>query len=183
MTWSRLAPLALVLVLVLATAGCGGDDDGGAESWANGVCSNLEEWITDVDAAVRSLTEEGLDFEEGDVREAVDEARGATDELVADLRELGRPETEAGEQAEQELEELSDELREQFEMLEERLDRTTAPLELAATAAAATSAALVQLSNTLAALEQLDPGGELEDAFRNSEECDSLREQVEEIRS
>jgi site-specific recombinase XerD len=46
--------LVVILALVLALGGCGGDDDGSgasAESWANSVCGDLSEWITDIDAA------------------------------------------------------------------------------------------------------------------------------------
>ena len=85
--------LAIVVAIALMAGGCGGDDDeSSAESWASDVCTNLSEWITDVDDAVRSLTAEGLNFNTDDIRDAVDQAGSATDELVKDLRGLGPPE-------------------------------------------------------------------------------------------
>jgi methyl-accepting chemotaxis protein len=158
----RFALFAFVLATALAAGGCGGDDEAGAEGWANSVCANLSEWVTEIDEAVKSVTDEGLALDEDDLDAAVDQARDATDDLANDLEELGPPDTEAVEQA---------------------VDEDGEPLELVATVAAALSAAADELRQTFSRLEEVDPGGELEDAFRNSEDCDSLREQVENIGS
>jgi signal transduction histidine kinase len=184
MSGRRLGFLALVVSALLALAGCGGDDDeGSADDWATSVCTNLSEWITDVDSAAQSLTEEGLGSDADDVRAAFDEASNATDELADDLEQLGAPETENGQQAKEELDDLREGLREQIETIERALDEDRPPLDLAATVAAAVSTATNQLKQTFQNLEGLDPGGELEDAFMSSDECDSLREQLEDIGS
>jgi len=91
--------VSLVVAAALSAAGCGEDEQAGVEGWANSVCGNLSEWITDVDGAVKSLTEDGLALDEDDLRDAVDQARDATDELTEDLRDLGPPETPSGQRA------------------------------------------------------------------------------------
>jgi chromosome segregation ATPase len=177
--------LAVVLALVLV-GGCGGDDDdsgSSAESWAGSVCSDLSEWFTDIDASVKSVTDEGLSINEESLRDAVDEAKAATDEVRSDLDQLEAPDTEAGEQAKEELDDLRDELREQADAVERAVEEDGGPLEVAGTVAAALSTAINQLKESFENLQNVDPGGEIEDAFRNSDDCDSLREQIEDIRS
>jgi methyl-accepting chemotaxis protein len=174
----RLGLPGLVLAIVLVASGCGGGDEGSAESWANSVCSDLSEWITDVDEAATSLTNQQGGFDEADIRAAIDQIRAATDELAGDLRQLGPPEVEAGQEAQEELDQLSTELREQLETVQRTLETNDEPLELAAAVAGALARATSQLQDTFEDLQGLDRGGELEDAFRNSEDCDSLREQA-----
>lgn len=181
MSGKHLALLALTLATALALGGCGGDDGQSAESWANDLCTNLSEWIDDVDGAVKSVGEEGLELDAQDVRQAVDEVRGATDELADDLRELDPPETESAQRAEEELETLREELQTQLERVERAAETSRDPVQLAATVAMTLSAAASQLEETFANLQQLDPGGELEEAFRDADSCDELRERAEEI--
>lgn len=186
MSRTGLSLLVALLALVLALGGCGGDDDdsgSAAESWAGSVCSNLSEWITDIDASVKSVTDEGLGINEDTLRDAVDEAKAATDEVRNDLDQLERPDTEAGEQAKEELDSLREELREQADAVERAVEEDGGPLQVAGTVAAALSTAINQLKESFENLQDVDPGGEIEDAFENSEDCDSLREQIENIRS
>jgi DNA repair exonuclease SbcCD ATPase subunit len=177
--------LVVILALVPALGGCGGDDDesGSAESWAGSVCANLSDWITDIDASVKSVTDEGLGINEDTLRDAVDEAKTATENVRNDLDQLEAPDTDAGEQAKEELDNLRDELQEQTDAVERAVEENGAPLEVAGTVAAALSTAINQLKESFENLQDVDPDGEIEDAFNNSEDCDSLREQIEDIRS
>jgi DNA repair exonuclease SbcCD ATPase subunit len=177
----RFGLLALLVATALLAGGCGGDDAGSAEDWAGGVCTSLSEWIEDVDGALESLGEQGLELDAEDVRETAAEVRDATDELATDLRELGLPENESAQQAEEELETLRAELQAQLERIERAAETSRDPLEFAATVATALAAASNRLEETFANLQQLDPGGELEEAFRDAEACDELRERVEDI--
>ena len=107
----------------------------------------------------------------------------ATDELANDLEELGAPELESGQQAQEEVRSLLDALGEQYEAAQQALAANLAPLETVARIATALSAAAAQLQATLDDLEGLDLGGELAEAFRNSDECEALREQMENVGS
>jgi hypothetical protein len=172
---------ALLLGTVLLAGGCGGDSAGSTEDWAGGVCTSMSEWIEDVDASLKSLGEEGLGLDAEDVRRTADEVREATDELADDLRELGLPETESAQRAEEELEALRTELQAQLDRIERAAERTRDPLEFAAAVAMALAAAANALEETFRDLQELNPGGELENAFRDADACDELREQVEEL--
>jgi hypothetical protein len=177
----RFGLLAPLLATVLLAGGCGGDDTRSAEDWAGGVCSSMSEWIRDVDGALKSLGDEGLALDAEDVREAVGKVRDATDELADDLRELGVPETESIERAQEELESLKAALRAQLERIERAAETTRDPLAFAATVAMALAVAANEVEETFQDLQQLDPGSELEEGFRDADACDELREQVEDI--
>jgi chromosome segregation ATPase len=174
--------LVLPLAALVALGGCGGDD-AGAEDWANGVCGDVGAWVGDVDETLQSLTDDGLALDEADLVEAADAVGEATDELAANLRELGAPEVESGQRARAELETLLERLRDQYERAREALSADLAPLETVARLATALSAAAAQLQETFDDLRALDPGGELAEAFRNAEDCDALQDQLANIGS
>jgi hypothetical protein len=174
--------LISVLAAVLLLAGCGGDSGSSAsEDYANSVCGDLSTWVTDVDGAISSLTDAGLATDKEDVQSAVDQATDATNELLSSLEELGLPETDAAQQAKSELDSLGATLRQQVETIEQALDAESGPVALAATVTAALSTAASAVESTYNDLRGLDPGGELDDAFENADDCESLREQVDEI--
>ena len=172
--------LALVLLVVALAAGCGGDDAGSTETWAGDVCGELSEWITEVDEAVKTATQDGLRLEADDARPAVEQVRAASDELASDLSELGPPETEAGTAAQAELEDLSAAVRTDVARVERALERDAHPFELTALVVAAFSSAASEARETFERLRQLD-AGELEQAFADAESCAELREQVAEL--
>jgi membrane protein implicated in regulation of membrane protease activity len=173
----------LAAAVALAAAGCGGDDEDSAESWANDVCSSLSTWVTDVEETVQSVTDAGLAIDEDDLQAAVDDVSEATNTLVDDLEELGPPETEGGEEARSELENLATTLRSEVETVQQAVESDGGAAELASTVSASISTASAGVSSTLEDLEGVDPGGELEDGFENADECDSFREQIEDLDS
>jgi membrane protein implicated in regulation of membrane protease activity len=179
-----LGALTVVLALALALAGCGGDDDDDqAESWANDVCSSLSTWVTEVEETVQSVTDAGLAIDEDDLQAAVDDVSEATNTLVDDLEELGPPETEGGEEARSELESLTTTLRSEVETVQQAVESDSGAAELASTVSASISTASAEVSSTLESLEEADPGGELEEGFESADECESFREQIEDIDS
>jgi hypothetical protein len=175
--------LLLALAVTLGLAGCGGDDENSAESWANDVCSSLSTWLTDIDEAVQSLTEGGLSTAEEDIEAAVDQIGDATDNLANDLEELGPPETEGGEQARTEIESLATTLRSEVESVQQSVDSDEGALSVTSTVSMSISSAATAVQSTLSDLEGVDPGGELRDGFESADECDSFRDQIEELGS
>jgi chromosome segregation ATPase len=176
--------LLLPVTVALVVTGCGGDDGGAsAEDWANDVCVSIGEWVGEVDSAVESLTEGGLALDEAGLREAADRVGGATDELAADLQELDAPEVDDVRQAQMEIRSLLEALRDQYEAAQQALAASLEPLQTVARIATAISTAATELQASLDDLARLDPAGELAGAFRDSEDCDALREQVASIGS
>jgi hypothetical protein len=170
-------------LLALAAVGCGGDDDDSAESWANDVCASLSAWLTEIDESVQSLTEGGLSTDEEDIRAAVDQVGDATDELADDLEELGPPETDGGEQARSELQSLATTLRSEVETVQQSVDSDGDALSVTSTVSMSVSNAATAVQSTFDELEGVDAGGELEDAFENADECESFRDQIDELGS
>jgi membrane protein implicated in regulation of membrane protease activity len=179
----RLGSAALLAVAVLTLAACGGDDESESEAYANDVCGSLSTWVTDVQATVQSVTERGLAVSRADIQAALEETRDATDALVDDLEELGPPETQDGQEARSDLDALATQLRQQVDIIEEALESGSGVTEIAAVVSTAVATAANAVNMTYQNLRELDPGGELSDAFENSDDCDSLREQLAEIGS
>jgi methyl-accepting chemotaxis protein len=177
-------PLLALIVVALALAGCGGDEGSSAsEDYANAVCSNLSMWVTDVEDTVNSLTDAGLSVKRDDVQSAVNDVRDSTDTLVNDLEDLGPPDTDDGRAAKSELENLGKTLRQQITTVDQALDSGGSVTAIAATATNAISAAANAVNTTYENLQQLEPAGELRDAFESSDDCKSLGDQLEQIRS
>jgi methyl-accepting chemotaxis protein len=175
--------MTLLVLLALSLTACGDDDQTASDEYANGVCSSLSTWVTDVQETVQSVTERGLAVSRADIQAALEETRDATGGLVNDLEELDPPETQDGEEARSELDELATQLREQVDVIEQALESGGSVTEIAATVSAAVSTAANGVNTTVRNLQELDPAGELQDAFENSDDCESLRDQLAEIGS
>ncbi len=88
----RIAVVLAAAVLAVAAAGCGGNDSNDAtQQWADGVCTELNTWVTSVQSTVKDITDKGLSIQKSDIQVAVDEGKTATDELVSNLNALGAP--------------------------------------------------------------------------------------------
>jgi methyl-accepting chemotaxis protein len=175
---------ALLVAGVLAVAGCGGDDEGSAsETYANDVCSTMSTWVTDVQGTVNDLTDKGLSITRDDIQNAYDEAKDSTDTMVNDLEGHGAPETEDGQQAKSELDDLASELRQQLDVIEEAINSGGGLTTIAATVTTAVSTAANAVNTTFQNLRNLNPPGELRDAFESSDDCNSLQDQISNLRS
>jgi hypothetical protein len=174
----------LVLIAVGLLAGCGGDDGPSAsENYANDVCSSLSTWVTDVQETIQSLTDAGLATSREDIETAFNQTKEATDTLANDLEGAGAPDTEDGQKVKSELDSLSTELRQQLDVIEQALNSGGSVTAIAATASTAVSTAANAVNTTYQNLQGLDPAGELQDAFANSDECNSLEDQLRNLRS
>ena len=179
MSHRHLTLLAVVAALAtIAVAGCGSDEESASEQWAGEVCSQLSTWVTDVDEAIRSLTANALSLDKAAVQTAVEDVKGATDELVDSLADLGPPETESGEQAKSELDGLGTQLQQQLDEVEQEAEAGSLSL-VTVTGALATAASAVR--STYESIQSLDSGEELQNAFEDAGSCDSFREQVDTI--
>jgi len=173
-------PLAAAALLV---AGCGDDDgDDGTTSeaqsssvqWASQVCGAIGDWETSITT---------IDFSDGISKDAlsqnIDEAEQATKDLIDQLKAVGAPETDDGEQAKQEIDRFADELETTVDSVKEDAE-ALADSDAAGLASGLTTIA-VQVTQiiddgkqTLTDLEELDPQGQLSEAIKNDETCQSL---------
>ena len=187
-TWLVLLALVVVIALgvgvVVAVVKANDDDNGNpsATSWANSVCSSIDEWRSSItglaDVSGGSLSKDTL-------REKLDDANSATQQLVDELRDLGTPDLEAGDQLKQELDTDADNLQSSYDDLsskaQEALDATTATGFLNALAALATpfQNLVSQISTTIQDLQNANVGEdaktELKQAFDDADACQKLR--------
>ena len=173
--------LAVALLAVFLTIGCGGDDDSGSSDasstteWAQGLCSAISDWTTSVSSATGSLKEDDLS-EEG-VKSAVGDVKSATSTFVDDVKGLGTPDTESGQEAKESLDQLADNLDNELAMIESATDRASGVsgvLAAVSTISGTLSTMSQQIASTVSELEQIDAGGELEDAFTEADACNDL---------
>jgi hypothetical protein len=176
---------AVVLLLVLVAAGCGGDSgesstqgststqgSSSAEDWANGLCGAVASWNAAITSAGATLkddpTEDGL-------RSAADEVQSATQKLSDDLKSLEAPDTETGQQAKQSVDELAAGLAGGVDEIQTAVEDASG-LSGALAAISAVSTKLMamgdQVTSTVRTLK--DTGGELADAFAQAESCNGL---------
>ena len=169
--------LALIAATLALAAGCGGNDDGGssADEWASSVCTAIGSWMDSVNAVADSIK---ADPTQQGVEEAVGDLTNSTENLVEDLKGLGRPETEAGQQAQESVDELTNELDQSVTAMESAVEDASGASGFL-NAVSVVSGNLVTMSqnvsSTLASIEQLEGGDELQQAFEQSDACADLR--------
>jgi hypothetical protein len=173
----RLGVLAVTTALLLA-AGCGGSDDetSGATDWANSVCSATTTWADSVSAAATSI--QGGNLSENSLESAVDDVTEATKTLADDLKDAGKPDTEDGQKAKDLVDQLADEIDEGVQAMEDAVNDVqggTGVLTAISTISSTLATMSSEVGGIVDQLEALDPGTELDDAFKDADECSSLR--------
>ena len=173
--------LALVLGLALAAAGCGGDGEEAATEtptaeWAEGFCAAIVDWLAELETATgelreyRSLSQEAFD-------QAGTDIRSSTEDLTAEIRALGAPETESGEEARQAVETFATAAEAGLADIEQAVDDVFGGMKIA-DAIVPVTAALTSINeayNTMfESLRKLEQKKELQDALKNAESCDAL---------
>jgi membrane protein implicated in regulation of membrane protease activity len=180
---SSVGALAVATVTVFLLVGCGGSDESASESYANDVCSSFNTWASSIEETTATLKDQGLSFTGDDVRNAIDDAGAATDLLVTNLKDAGPPETEDGDKAQSELQTLTNQLEHQLDVVKDAAGSGQSALALVSTVSSAVSTAASDVQSTFNELDNLDPAGELSEAFKSSDDCKSLQDKVESLKS
>ena len=177
----RLAGIVLVAVTALLAAGCGGSSDSASsdttptEQWADGLCSSITTWTSSLTSIVDTL--KGGNLSKNSLTSAVDDAKSATETFTSDLEGLGKPDTEAGQKAKDSVDQLSTDLNAGVATIQDALDGASgiAGIIAAAPVIVTTLGTMgSQVTTTISSLQSLDAKGELEDAFKQSSNCDKL---------
>jgi uncharacterized protein YoxC len=175
---ARGAVAAVVIAAALAAQGCGSSDEpASATDWADGVCSAITDWRESVEPALENVT--SGDLSEGALEDAGNEIQDANDQLAEDLKDLDRPETASGQKAEDSIQKLSDDIEGGRDEIEAAVDAASdlgSTLEAVAVVSRTLSQLLTKVGTTIEEISQLDPGGEIEKAFSDSDACSSLRD-------
>ena len=172
-----------VAAIVIAAIAMRLSDDGQptTEEWADEVCTSLSDWRT----SITSLADVGDEPLTADtLREKLDDAGDATNELVTQLRGLGVPDLEAGDELQQQLDDSAAELESKYDALrdsgEAAADAPPAEFLQQLSGLASDSAALqTSISTTVSSLQDANVGeeskAELEQAFADAPSCQSLQ--------
>jgi hypothetical protein len=173
---STLAAALLLAVLAVVAAGCGKSKPKTATDWANDACSAVTDWTTSISDATSSLRSGNVTKDS--VQKAVNDAKDATKTLTKDLKSLGKPPTESGAQAQQTVQTLSGQIDEGVTTIQNTVASVNS-ISNAANAVTIIGSTLTVLKNDIKAaynsLIQLKPGGELQQAFQQADNCSSFR--------
>jgi hypothetical protein len=172
----RISVVALVLISLVVAAGCGGSssNESSAEEWAGGLCSALTTWTNSVKSASNSLRSNPS---EDSLKSAAGDIKSASDTLVGDLKDLGKPDTKAGQDAKDAVDQLSSEVEDDVQEMQDAVDQASGAQGVLA-AASSVSATLSKMGNQInsaaSKLDSADPAGELRQAFQDAPACKSL---------
>jgi hypothetical protein len=172
--------LALLAALAVVAAGCGGASP--EEKWAGSVCKNIGDWkgkikqsTDDVRAQLQSPGTGTLAAIQADIRKAV----GATHQLAANLKALGRPDTESGAQAKRQIDALASQLDATVTTARQTLQSLPRGADVAATVQklAPLAPALQSLgAKTSSTLDSVKSSGEkLREGFDKADSCEQFR--------
>ena len=172
-----------VAAIVIAAIAMRLSDDGQptTEEWADEVCTSLSDWRT----SITSLADVGDEPLTADtLREKLDDAGDATNELVTQLRGLGVPDLEAGDELQQQLDDSAAELESKYDALRDSAEAAAdAPpaefLQQLSGLASDFAALQTSISTTVSSLQDANVGeeskAELEQAFADAPSCQSLQ--------
>jgi hypothetical protein len=175
--WVITAPiLALLAVLVLVGAGCGGSSDKKAnEAYANSVCSAIGSWEQQIKSIATSFIG---GVSQASFQASITQAEAATKTLVTQIKAVPPPDSSQGQAAKQQLDQLTTDINNTVDAASTALTQVQAnPSAAALSATVATLAPQVQslASETNAAISTLkDAGGSLASAFKSTDSCKSL---------
>jgi hypothetical protein len=174
------AVIASFLLLAALAAGCGGGGGGSsntesAQDWADGVCSAINTWTDSLSSAGQSLT--GGNLSENALTGAASDLQDSTAQLKDDLGSLGKPDLSSGDKAKETVDTMSSNIQAGVDKIEGAITDAKNGGNLVGalnTVTSSISTMGTQVQTAVSDLEKLDPGGELESAFKNASSCKSL---------
>lgn len=170
--------IAATVVCALTLAACGGDDSSQTSSpseWADTLCTDLGQWRSSLQETASSFKG---DLSKENAQDAANAVGDATETLVGQIKDLGRPDTQDGQQAQDEVNNLSDELETGSNEIQRAADDVSSAADVPQAAASITATATrlrTEVTSTLTNLSQLAPGSELQSAVEQSSACNDLK--------
>jgi hypothetical protein len=181
---SRVLVAAAVVVLVLIASACGGGRKStstttGSEAtvqWAGGVCSAFTTWTKTLKNIQTSLQGGGINsLSSNELKQAANQVDDATKTLVQSIKDLGVPQTANSETAKSTVTSLQKTLSDGMSSVEDTLKSSQSSVAGAATALATVATELTTMANALTTsvnhLKQIDPGSDVEQAFKQAPSC------------
>lgn len=170
---------AVAVAAALLAAGCGGSSTKTSSTvdWANSVCSATTTWTGTLQDTASSLKDGPYTGEA--LQNAADQLQTATQTYLDDLKGLGAPDTQAGQDAKAAVDQLQSELQSGADTMRkatENVSGTSDVLNAVSVVTGTLSTMANEVDATIAKLQQLDPEGELQQAFSQADACAALKE-------
>jgi hypothetical protein len=175
--WVPATPIfALLAVLALVAAGCGGSSDTKAnEAYANSVCTAIGNWEQQIKSIATSFSG---GVSQASLQTSITQAEDATKTLLTQIKAVPPPDSSQGQAAKQQLDQLTTDINNTVDAASTALTQVQAnPSAATLSATVATLAPQVQslASETNAAISTLkSAGGSLASAFKSTDSCKSL---------
>lgn len=168
--------LALLVVLAVVAAGCGGSSDKKAnEAYANSVCTAIGNWGQQIKSIATSFS---AGVSQSSLQTSITQAEAATKTLLTQIKAVPPPDSSQGQAAKQQLDQLTTDINNTVDAAHTALTELQAnPSAAAVSATVATLAPQVQslASETNSAISTLkSAGGSLASAFKSTDSCKSL---------
>lgn len=175
--------LAAIVIAVIAAKVKDNGDSGTLTTaeWADSVCTDISTW----QSSITSLADVSGGLTKDSLQQKLDDAKSATDTLVSELKDLGKPDLAAGDQLQQQLDSSADQLQASYESLQSQAqdalsaDTPAAFLQALGKLAPQFGQLLDEIQTTVKNLRNSNAAGsaktELQQAFDDSASCQSLR--------
>ena len=175
---------AAIVVLALGVSACGGGKKSSStttgvsatEQWAGGVCTAFTTWKNSLEGIKSNLKSGGVSsLSSSELNKAASQVEAATQTLVTSLKNLGKPETANAQTAKTNLTSLQKSLSEGMTTIENALKSAPSSVTGAMTALSTVTTELGKMKTDLTQgvnnLKQIDPGSDLEQAFKQAPSC------------
>jgi len=175
---SSFACLAVLVLVALGAAGCGGGNKQSAtEKWADTVCTAIGSWRSQLTTLRTNITNDVKSgtLNENEIKSALDQAQSATTKLVNTLKSAGPPQTSDGQQAKQTLNSTLSTVSTQLSDAKSKAESAGSASAAVLAAAPDITQAADAISSGFQQISQLNPGGELQKAINNTKSCQDLK--------
>ena len=169
--------LALLAVVALVAAGCGGSsaDTQANEAYASGVCSAIGSWEQQIKGLASNFT---ADISKANLQSTIAQAETATKTLVKQIKAVPRPNTSEGQAAKTQVDQLSSQVTSTVSSAQSAV--ASIPDNASLTTVAAALVPLVPQVKSLVTTAQATvtslqtAKGSLASAFKSADSCKSL---------
>ena len=173
---TAVSPLALLAVLALVAAGCGGSSDKKAnEAYANSVCTAVAAWEQQVKTIATTFS---APISKASLQTKITQVEAATKTLATQIKAVPPPNTSDGQAAKKQVDQLSTEVASTVSSAKSAVSQIPANASVAAVASALAPLApqVKSLASTAqSTLKSLQTaGGSLADAFKSTKSCKNL---------
>lgn len=171
-----LVPVAALLLVPAALAGCGGSSNSSPEAdWAQSFCSSIGTWKTSVTDAAKKLTDVN-NLSKSTAQEAVNSISSANTKLVDDLKGLGKPSGSSGSAAQGDVQNLSAQLEDDVTKAKNTMKGVSTTQELMSAIPTLATVASSAASSVSATINKLESQSDTwKQAFKDSDACKSLK--------